>query len=593
MLKKLRGILLMVLISATAWSQGPSLDFVIPDQSDFATTLPKYRYGGKTEPANRLTLNGTELRIYPSGAFAGILSLETGKNTFEFNVINSFGEKTSRIFTIERKAPLESCPADKLLLEKELLLPDRDYSLVPGDTLNLKVKGTPGAKVTAHIKGYSHEIPMVELPPEQAGGLKGIYSGVAAFYPGDYISASPVEYQLVKDSLGETILSTQGSITLDVKMWPRVGLLNEEGGYLIAGTGEARLGGAQLGFLPGGTCVVLDGKIGSLYRVRLEKDMHALISGNSIQLQPQGVPFPSVVIGAGTVQKKDKWDEVILSTDRKIPVLFEADKTQPRLKIHLYGATSNLTWITHKLPLRMIKDIDWQQAADGHLIINLELKTPPVWGYDAFYEEGSQAIHLRVKTKPILSDNPMSPLKGLMIALDSGHGGNNSGALGSTGLKEKDCNFAIVNYLAKDLRKRGAQVVLVKPEDVNLAMDIRRETVLDSGADILLSVHNNSIGESSDPITTKGSMTLYRHAINRDLAESIHNRLRKVTGLTDSGLISSFNFYLVKHTEIPSVLMETAFMSNPEDEMLVGNPKGQKEIAEAIARGVTDYINRN
>jgi len=187
----------------------------------------------------------------------------------------------------------------------------------------------------------------------------------------------------------------------------------------------------------------------------------------------------------------------------------------------------------------------------------------------------------------------MSPLKGLMIALDSGHGGNNSGALGSTGLKEKDCNFAIVNYLAKDLRKRGAQVVLVKPEDVNLAMDIRRETVLDSGADILLSVHNNSIGESSDPITTKGSMTLYRHAINRDLAESIHNRLRKVTGLTDSGLISSFNFYLVKHTEIPSVLMETAFMSNPEDEMLVGNPKGQKEIAEAIARGVTDYINRN
>jgi N-acetylmuramoyl-L-alanine amidase len=590
MFKKMKGILLMSLVSATAWTQGPSLSFVIPEQNQFATSLSQYRYGGKTEAGNLLTLNGATINVYPNGAFAGLLNLAEGKNQFEFIVTNSLGEKTTRIFEIERKAPMQSTADNVLALESEMLLPDRSYSPMPGDSLSLRVKGTPRAKVAAHIKGYKEAIPMVELTPEMANGLKGIYTGSVTFLQGDEIQQSQVEFRLSKDNLGETTRVSPETITVSDKQWPRVGIVNGEGAYLIAGTGEARLGGAQLGLLASSTRLVLDGKIGSLYRVRLTPQLHALISESSLQLQPQGYPLPSVILGGGTVQHQDKWDEVVLPTTDKIPVLLEAEMNPPRLKAHLYGATSNLTWITNLLPLNMINNIDWQQAEDNHLIILLDLKNPPVWGYDYFFQPENGDLHIRVRKKPLLGKTAKSPLQGLKVALDSGHGGNNSGALGSTGLRESECNFAIINYLAAELRKKGAEVILVKPEDVNIPLAERRKTALNAGADILLSVHNNSIAESGDPLTNKGSMTLYRHAINRSLAEAIHQRLIQVPGLSDSGIVSSFNFYLTKHTEIPSVLMETAFMSNPEDEMFVGNPQGQKAIAQAIAKGLIDYI---
>jgi N-acetylmuramoyl-L-alanine amidase len=177
----------------------------------------------------------------------------------------------------------------------------------------------------------------------------------------------------------------------------------------------------------------------------------------------------------------------------------------------------------------------------------------------------------------------------LTIAVDAGHGGENDGALGSTGKKEKEITLSVAQHLDSLLRMKGAKVIMTRTKDETVSMMDRTDKILNSGAQLLVSIHANSTGTSSDPELSKGTSAYYRHVGFQSLANILYGKMLEL-GLDQFGVVGSFNFTLNALTQTPNVLVETAFMSNPEDEMLLLDDNFRTRIAAQISKGLEEFV---
>jgi N-acetylmuramoyl-L-alanine amidase len=366
---------------------------------------------------------------------------------------------------------------------------------------------------------------------------------------------------------------------------PIVGETTGERPYLNYGLGDDRLGGAKFAFLPAGVRMMITGKDKGQFRVALAPGHEAWVPESMVTLLPAGTPPPSSLTGAWTVSGDRRFDYVTVNLSERLPFSSFVEYQPTRICIDVYGAVSNSNWITHHLSAKEIRNVSYQQAGAQVFRIILELAHRQVWGYEISYR--GNALQVKVRRPPASAawDN-------LTIALDAGHGGSNDGALGSTGLKEKDVNLAAVLRLKEILEDRGARVVLTRPDDRELPNSERLTAVLSSDADILLSVHANSIGDGSNPELVRGTSTYYRHLCYRPLSLAIYEELLG-TGLLPFGNVGGFNFTLNSPTELPNALVELAFMSNPEDEMLLMDDESRTLFAEKIADGLERFLEQS
>jgi N-acetylmuramoyl-L-alanine amidase len=135
------------------------------------------------------------------------------------------------------------------------------------------------------------------------------------------------------------------------------------------------------------------------------------------------------------------------------------------------------------------------------------------------------------------------------------------------------------------LKRRGAEVIMTRTEDVDISMVDRMLMLKGAEPDLLISIHNNS---SSNP-NIRGVSTYYRYIGFRPLSEFVLNRLLSLD-LNDFGNIGSFNFSLNGPTEYPNCLVEVAFLSNPEDERRINDPHFKRDVALKIRKGILDWI---
>jgi len=114
---------------------------------------------------------------------------------------------------------------------------------------------------------------------------------------------------------------------------------------------------------------------------------------------------------------------------------------------------------------------------------------------------------------------------------------------------------------------------------------------VNSKAHVLVSIHCNSIGETSDPEAVKGTSTYYRYVGYQPLANIMYDKMLEL-GLGQFGIVGSFNFTLSGPTQLPNVLVETAFLSNPEDEMKLLDDTFRQAIAGKIVEGLQAFVKR-
>jgi N-acetylmuramoyl-L-alanine amidase len=355
------------------------------------------------------------------------------------------------------------------------------------------------------------------------------------------------------------------------------------------GLGKVRLGGAQYGYIPVGTRLEINGSHENLYRVHLSEGKNAWIPKRFVKLLPQGTHPPASLVNAPAVIVDGKHEVVSMRLSQRLPFYAGVVMQPPALVVELYGATSNITWLTNKEGLKLIRDVTWQQVENDLLRFKIDLNDKPIWGYNVDYEKDSNMLRISIRRAPKFAAPPASPLSGMTIALSAGHGGWLFGAVGSTGLKEKDLNLDVKNLLKELLETAGVKVVDVRPIDEYTTLTWRTERAIEAGADMFVSIHANSIGFGTNPFRPRGAMVLYKYPPNRAVSYKVYEKLIDL-GLERRWVISSFNASVVKMTEMPVFLIEQAFMSHPADEALLLDDEFRKKIARATFEGLEEYF---
>ncbi len=193
---------------------------------------------------------------------------------------------------------------------------------------------------------------------------------------------------------------------------------------------------------------------------------------------------------------------------------------------------------------------------------------------------------------PLLGPFPPAAMNPRLIVLDPGHGGSDAGSA-HYGVVEKDVTLDVARRVKAVLVSRGWSVRMTRDGDNDVyapndsahdELQARCDVANGAGARLFVSIHANASTISS----VNGTTTYYFKAIDRPLAEYVHRRLIAVLGTKDDG-VQKDNFYVIHHTAMPAILIETAFDSNPGDAALLRSPDFLQRVAGAIADGVADY----
>ncbi|MCX7795526.1 MAG: N-acetylmuramoyl-L-alanine amidase [bacterium] len=183
-----------------------------------------------------------------------------------------------------------------------------------------------------------------------------------------------------------------------------------------------------------------------------------------------------------------------------------------------------------------------------------------------------------------------------IIILDPGHGGNDPGAIGPSGLKEKDVTLDVVLYMKGLLESAGYRVILTRDGDYNVSqspqnskdeLNARVVIVNNHNSAVLVSVHCNS---AYSPIPG-GIEVFYYRDDDKAFAETVCNSLVEITGRYNRGTKRA-EFFLLKNTNIPAILVEALFISNPIEEKLLMDPLYRRKIAGGIVTGILRYLEK-
>lgn len=183
-----------------------------------------------------------------------------------------------------------------------------------------------------------------------------------------------------------------------------------------------------------------------------------------------------------------------------------------------------------------------------------------------------------------------SPLKGRVIVVDPGHGGSDPGATGITGLREKVVNLAVAKELIPMLEAAGATVITTRTGDQTVSNQARVGLANNSGADVFISIHANS----SANYDSNGTETYYcsknaNGSASRFLAHQLQREVVSVLGLRNRGAKAT-SFFVLTNTNIPAALIELGFLSNFDEEELLGRPETHRKAAEALYKGLEAYF---
>jgi N-acetylmuramoyl-L-alanine amidase len=255
--------------------------------------------------------------------------------------------------------------------------------------------------------------------------------------------------------------------------------------------------------------------------------------------------------------------KIRLNTRERIPFLIE-DKNQ-QLRLILFGVR-NSDYVVKRGTVPLVQKIEMEspvRESVDTLALTIKLDQP-LAGFDYQWEGTELVISLR--KPPDISE--VNPLKGRIIVIDPGHGGESSGAVGPGDIHEKE--------------------VVLEIGKVNLSERI--DSALEHQADLFISIHANAHAEGADAVNYHGSMTLYNYAYNQKLAEIMLDNLAERMGLPRKRIWQRNDLTVLRRPQVPSVLVETAFMMHPKDNWYLLQPEYQKEFARAIMDGIIDYF---
>jgi N-acetylmuramoyl-L-alanine amidase len=181
---------------------------------------------------------------------------------------------------------------------------------------------------------------------------------------------------------------------------------------------------------------------------------------------------------------------------------------------------------------------------------------------------------------------PRIPSGRVVVMIDPGHGGKDSGAVGIGGLQEKNIILPISQKLGRILQQNGVQVILTRDSDYFVSLQGRVDLAKRANADVFVSIHTNSAGLERPDVS---GLETYYYDSGLGLARIVHSSILRSVNVRDRG-VRRARFYVLRKSSMPSILIEAGYMTGREDIAKLKNSQYQEQMAEAIARGVLQYL---
>jgi len=563
-------LLVLCIMARSQNGEKPFIKLVEPGKEKNTVSASRQFLVGSTCKSCNLTVNGQPVKVYPTGAFAYELNLKTGDTSFSLIAFAAPDKSVNRKISYTYKKPVPDTVKTLDIASIETF-PEGNLYLRPGDRIKFRVKALSGCTVVAGTG-----IPLYEMKDNK---MPGIYQGEYVVNEADSLLVTKLPVTIT-DKSGNTFTKKTGSwFSMLSPLAPDIAVTKGRLAHLLFGLGDDRLGGAKIGYLDSNVLLKIVGKAGSNYKVQLSKYRTAYIPEDLISFLPKGTYTPESLTDRIQVIGDSLYDYVNIGLFARLPYQSMQLLDPSRIVVDVFGATGNTNWISQPDNVQEIKNISYEQIEDEVFRVTIHLKHPQHWGHFIYYKGNTLVARIRRQPQDL-------SLGKLTIAVDAGHGGTNSGAGGPTGSSEKMLALAVSLKLQKLLLQEGAKVIMTRTTEKFVDNKDRILFYRDSLPDLLISIHLNS---SSDPIRVTGTSTFYRYPGFRELSRSIYKRVLEL-GLKDHGNNGSFNFMLNSPIEYPNALVETVFISNPEDEMKILDEGFQQQLAEKIVQGIKDFL---
>lgn len=297
----------------------------------------------------------------------------------------------------------------------------------------------------------------------------------------------------------------------------------------------------------------------------------------------------------------------------------------------------------------IVRDIEIVESKSGYVVIQVK-KADAASKYAAFVLprvdgrpvrlildiEGQGRTGMSSKERGQMHSRPTVPVgprkaEGKTVVIDPGHGGEDPGAIGIRGVKEKEVVLSLARHLKDELQSQGVNVFLTRTGDYFIPLRERVKLAHEHGADLFVSIH----ADSSPTKTTRGASVYclsltgatdeaarilaekenasdliggVRLSDDKDLnfilvdlvqTETINQSLKFGSVLLEAMRTvheikfqapKQAGFRVLKAPDIPSVLIETGFLSNPQEELLLAQSSFQKKLARALADGIMKFL---
>jgi N-acetylmuramoyl-L-alanine amidase len=587
----------------------PKPNQIVSDQDGYCLLLGRISNTGKS-----LFVNSEKVPVDKNGSFlyytkiilpeitdSIYLSEEkfvTGYFIFELAGNNN---RDTVFYPVRISKPLRNLPEDKIRIDENFKIePSEDLILSPGELLEIKFKATPNCKATFSIEGEKEKYPLAETPliyqfylSEAIFGsgfklskdtIKGIYSG-HLIIPDVKWTNKKIFVQLEHEKLGKKEFTLKTNITVNQSKQVRVVKILYDPNLVIGRTGPML--GYRM-FLPEGVKAVYDGERGGFFRLKLSQNQNIFVPNSSVDFMSEGTPPPKSTIEVIRTKNESNYVRVEIGLHERLPFEIQTITDPLKLKVKIYNAVSNIDWIYFDPAQSLIQNITWTQLNNDELEITISLNQKHLWGYSFEYE--GNVLVLKIKKTPKIQKRFLffgNPLKDIRIVLDPGHN-SDDGAVGPSGLKEKDINLILAKVTKEVLEKEGAKVFLTR-EDNPLPLRERKAKVLSFSPDFSISIHNNAVPDGVNPLKHNGFSVYYYNQNAKELAYYLHQELKNKLNIPDFGLYWD-NLYMCRIPETIALLVEPTFIIHPGQEELLKQSDFQLKIANAIKDALIKFL---
>ncbi len=523
-------------------------------ENGYRTTDKNVSVTGVADPGKTLTVNGKTLNVTEHGYFCAYLPLQMGQNTFTF----VSGEQ-KRAITLTRYETQSNPEIVNEYFKPDSAYPVSESFFFAGQQVELSIYALPKLNVYANFMGKEIQL----YPSSKSSDGFSMYSATVNV-PNIMCSRSqeaPVTFY-VKTDTGNVQFDKSGSsyvISEPVTLYTQ---------YECYVYNEVSNGSTMENYqLPAGAKVKAVAMADGMYLLQSGK----WINKNNVDNNPPESTDVDI--------DESKYTRIDLIFD-SVPTFQSRVNEYGTFILELYGVADkpeiisqdsgiNVSFIRYGTSANAVFNFE-SGAVEGFYVKNTDENTLSVWLYS----------------------NRKGGLQGKTVAIDPGHGGDDSGAVGpagENGVLEEDLNLSVSYILAQKLKQAGANVILTRDDASTLPLEQRSVMIRSFKPDISISIHHNSVGRGSDFNNASGTVVLYSRETAIPLSKAIAERITDGLFIPNAGYKAQ-NLSLCRDYRYPCVLLECGFVCNPQEYEKLLTRDYKEKLCDNIVASLNEYF---